>query len=460
MKRSILFLALFCSACSLAPTYNRPEVDVPREFSGGMFIQAKPADDLPKGAWWKIYDDRTLDAFEDELSSNQNLQAALQRLKQAQSALGAARAQLFPSLDLGASSQKLQTSKNRATYFSAMPSRYRDNQLFADVSYEPDVFGRLSNQVEASRMAFEASKADLASLRLSLEAELAASYFSLQALRKEEALQKEIVASQKEHVQLIESLLEGGAAPESEFDQAKISLENSQSLAHEYALQDDKLVHAIALLLGKPATGYRVQTATSEPKPWVYASLPSKLLERRPDIASAERLVEAANAEVGVAKAAFFPSFILNANGGFESAQMGNLIQTPSEFWSLGVAAAVNLFDAGLRRSLTEEAKARYEETVANYRQTVLNAYREVEDGMSTLHRLELESASQQAALDSASKSLDQARFGYEGGMSPYQDLVTSRIQYLQAEQQLAALQGKRMTGSVLLVKALGGGPK
>ncbi len=460
MKRSIIFLALFSSACSLAPTYNRPEVDVPKEFSNSLFAEAKPADDLPKGAWWKIYDDQTLDALEDELSENQNLKAALQRLNEAQSALGAARAQLFPSLDLGASSQKLQTSKNRATYFSAMPSRYRDSQLFADVSYEPDVFGRLSNLVEASRMNMEASKADLASLRLTLQAELAASYFSLQALRQEEALQKEIVASQTEHVQLIESLFEGGAASEVQFDQAKISLENAKSLEHEYALQDDTLVHAVATLLGKPATGYRLNTETSEPKPWAYASLPSKLLERRPDIASAERQVEAANAEVGVAKAAFFPSFVLNANGGFESAQMGNLIQTPSEFWSLGVAAAVNLFDAGLRRSLTEEAKARYEETVANYRQTVLNAYREVEDGISSLNRLELESASQQSAVDSASKAFDQASFGYEGGMSPYQDLVTSRIQYLQAEQQLATLQGRRMTESVLLVKALGGGPE
>ncbi len=460
MKRPILLLALFCSACSLAPEYSRPAMDIPGEFSGGMFTQAKPADDLPKGAWWKVYDDKDLNALEDELSENQNLQAALQRLKQAQSALGAARAQLFPTLDLGASSQKLQTSKNRATYFSAMPSRYRDNQLFADVSYEPDVFGRLSNQVLASRMSLEAFRADLASLKLSLEAELAASYFSLQALRKEEALQKEIVSSEAEHVQLIESLYDGGAAPESEFDQAKISLENAKSLSREYELQDDTLVHAIALLLGKPATGYHVQTETSEHSPWAYASLPSKLLERRPDIASAERQVEAANAEVGVARAAFFPSFILNANGGYESAQLANLVQTPSEFWSLGLAAAVNLFDAGLRRSLTDEAKARYEETVANYRQTVLNAYREVEDGMSTLNRLGLESASQKSAVVSSSKNLEQAKFGFEGGMSPYQDLVTSKIQYLQAEQQLAALEGRRMTGSVLLVKALGGGPE
>ena len=460
MKRSILFLALFCSACSLAPAYNRPAIDVPEEFAGGKFAHARPSDDLPKGAWWKVYGDRDLDALEDELSSNQNLQAALQRLKQAQSALGAARAQLFPSLDIGASSEKLQTSKNRATYFSAMPSRYRDNQLFADVSYEPDVFGRLSNLVQASRMNLEASRADLESLRLSLEAELAASYFSLQALRREEALQKEIVADQKEHVRLIESLYEGGAAAESALDQAKISLDNAQSLDHEYGLQDDTLVHSIALLLGKPATGFQVQTAASEPRPWAYATLPSRLLERRPDIASAERQVEAANAEVGVARAAFFPSFALNANGGYESSQLANLIQTPSEFWSLGIAAAVNLFDAGLRRSLTDEARARYEETVANYKETVLNAYREVEDGMSTLDRLELENASQKSAVDSASRNLEQAKFGFEGGMSPYQDMVTSRIQYLQAEQQLAMLQGRRMAGSVLLVKALGGGPE
>jgi NodT family efflux transporter outer membrane factor (OMF) lipoprotein len=459
MKRAALLFALICSACSLAPTYHRPSVDIPQQFGDGLFRQARPADDLPRGAWWKVYSDRHLDSLEEELSSNQDLKAALARLSEAQSALGAQRALLFPSIDLGASSQKLDNSKNRATYFRGIPTRYSDNQLIADVSYEPDVFGRISNQVKASSMAFEASKADVASLKLALEAELALNYFALQALRHEEALQKQIVSEEAEHLELIRALYDGGAAPEADFDQAEISLQNAKSQAHEFGLQDETLAHAIALLLGKSASGFKVETGNGLPKPQAFTSLPSTLLERRPDIASAERQVEAANAEIGVAKAAFFPNFTLNAMGGFESGQTGNLIDAPSELWSLGVGAAVNLFDAGLRRSLTDEARARYEETVAQYRQTVLAAYREVEDGMSSIRRLELEGKSQKSAVDSASKALDQAKYGFDGGMIPYQDVVASKIQYLQASQQLAQLIGRRMTASVLLVKALGGGP-
>lgn len=459
MKRAVLMSVLFCSACSLAPTYHRPDVDIPKQFGDGLFRQARPADELPKGAWWKAYSDGHLDNLEEELSSNQDIKAAFERLREAQSALGAQRALLFPSIDLGASSQKLDNSKNRATYFRGIPTRYSDNLLIADVSYEPDVFGRISSQVKASSMALEASKADLASLKLSLEAELASSYFALQALRREEALQKQIVSKEAEHLELIKALYDGGAAPEAQFDQEEISLQNAKSLEHEFGLQDETLVHAIALLLGKPASGFDVETGDQAPKPLAFSSLPSTLLERRPDIAAAERQVEAANAEIGVARAAFFPNFTLNAVGGFESGQTGNLLDVPSEIWSLGVGAAVNLFDAGLRRSLTDEARARYEETVAHYRQTVLAAYREVEDGMSSIRRLELEGESQEYAVISASKSLDQAKYGFEGGMIPYQDVVASKILYLQASQQLAQLMGRRMAASVLLVKALGGGP-
>ena len=459
MKRCVLLLALFCSACSLAPTYRRPAVEIPNRFGSGLFRQAQPADDLPRGAWWEIYSDRQLDALEEALPANQDLRAALARLSQAQSALGAQRALLLPSVDLGASSQKINASRSRAFYFNRIPFRYSDNQLIADVSYEPDVFGRLSNAVRASRMALMASQADLAALKLALESELASDYFTLQALRKTERLQNEIIASEAERLQLIGAMYDAGAASEAELDQAQFALQNAKSLKQEFALQDETQVHAIALLLGKAATGFDVRTGKEAAKPWAYTVLPSTLLERRPDIASAERAVEAANAEIGVAKAAFFPNLSLGAAGGFESGQMGNLLATPSELWSLGIGAAVNLFDGGLRRSLTDEARARYDETVAHYRQTVLNAYKEVEDGMSAVRRLEIEGQSRQSAADSASHALDQARLGYAGGMLPYQDVVASKILYLQAQQQLVQNSGRRMTASVLLVKALGGGP-
>ncbi len=460
MKRLFPILAIFCSACSLAPEYHKPAVAVPEQFGKTSFTHAIPADGLPKGEWWKIYSDRTLDALEDSLPENQDLKAALERLRQAQSALQAQRAMLFPSMDLSGTSQKFNTSRSRANYFRGIPYRYSDNLLTADVSWEPDVFGRISNQVAYSRNQFEAAKADLMALRLTLQAELAADYFSLKALRKQQQLQQELVKSGGEYLELEKALLEGGGAPEADVDQAEISLQNEKSAEREIALNEETLEHAIALLLGRPASGFHVETGDAESTPMAIASLPSRLLERRPDISSAERQVEAANAEIGVARAAYFPNFTLNAVGGFESGQLGNIFATPSELWALGAGAAVNVFDAGLRKALTEEARARYEETVANYRQIVLNAYREVEDSLSSLDQLESENASQKAAVESASKAAKQAEFRYRGGMANYQDMVLSNMQLLQAREQLALLDGRRMNASVLLVKALGGSPE
>ncbi|NNM81904.1 MAG: efflux transporter outer membrane subunit [Burkholderiales bacterium] len=459
MRKSFLLLALLCSACSLAPTYHRPEVALPARFGEGIFAIAKPADELPKGAWWKTYGDPDLDFLESGLSANQSLQAAISRLSEAQSALAAQRATLFPSVGVNASSQKINNSANRAFYFKGMPLRYSDNLLTADVSYEADVFGRLSNLVASSRAQAEASRSDLASLRLSLEAELAADYFSLQALRAERNFQKQLVEKEGESLQFTKVLFQGGAAPEADVDQAEISLQSARQQEQDLGIQEAALVHAIAVLLGKPASGFVVRTRDAMPEPQFFAAIPSTLLERRPDIASAERQVEAANFQIGVAKAAFFPQFNFSAAGGYESGQMGNLITAPSELWALGAAAAVTVFDAGLRSSLEEQAKARYRETVANYRQTVLNAFREVEDGLSSLHQLEQENAAQKNAVISAQKALEQAQFRYSEGMSPIQDLVSAQIQLLQNRSRLSVLQGTRMNASVLLVKALGGGP-
>ena len=454
-------VALLCTACSLAPDYHRPAVDVPKQFgSRDLFQKAHPADSLPKGAWWKIYSDNTLNLLEEELGANQDLKAALSRLQQAQSALKAQRATLFPTVSAGAISQKIDTSQNKAYYFKSMPTHYQDNLLTADVSYEPDVFGRLANMVAVSRQQMEASQSDLASLQLSLQAELAADYFTLQALRVEQETLKDLAKNESEYLKLTRALLDGGAAPEADVDEAELALQNAQAQEQDAALQVATMTHAIALLLGKPATGFEVPASDSSPEPWMGATLPSRLLERRPDIASAERQVEAANAAIGIAKAAYFPQFTLNAQGGYESSQLGNWVSVPSELWSLGAGAVVVLFDAGQRSALTDEAREHYEETVANYRQTVLNAYREVEDSLSAVHQLNLEHASAKRALQSAMRAAEQAGFRYQGGMDSYLDVVTAQTQVLQTKQQLALLEGRRMTASVLLVKALGGGPR
>ncbi|MHB1098763.1 MAG: efflux transporter outer membrane subunit [Burkholderiales bacterium] len=454
-------VALLCTACSLAPDYHRPTVDAPKQFgSPDLFQKARPADSLPKGAWWEIYSDRTLDALETKLGANQDLKAALSRLQQAQSVLKAQRASLFPTLSVGAASQKINTSQNRATYFKGVPTRYRDNLLTADISYEADVFGRLANMVAVSRQQMEASKADLAALQLSLQAELAADYFTLQALRVQQKTLKDLVENEGEYLKLTRALLDGGAVPEADVDEAELALQNAKTQEQDAALQAQTITHAIALLLGQPATGFEVPASDSSPEPWMGAILPSKLLERRPDIASAERQVEAANAAIGIARAAYFPQFTLNAQGGYESSQVGNWISVPSELWSLGAGAVVTLFDAGQRSALTDAARERYEETVANYRQTVLNAYREVEDSLSAVHQLNLEHASARHALQSARRAAEQAGYRYRGGMASYLEVVTAQTQILQAREQLALLEGRRMTASVLLVKALGGGPR
>lgn len=457
--RALPLLALLCSACSLTPAYHRPEVSTPQQFSDqGLFQPAHPADSLPKGAWWKVYADNTLNQLEQQVNANQNLKAALARLQQAQSALQAQRATLFPTLSVGAASQEINPSRNRAIYFKTMPTHYLDNLLVADVSYEPDVFGRLSNEVDISRQQMAASKADLAALQLSIQAELAADYFTLQAVQQQQKILADLVRNEDQYLQMTGQLYTGGALPEINVDEANVVLQNVKSQQQEAELQAQTITHAIALLLGQPATGFQVQTSDSQPRPWVASALPSKLLERRPDIASAERQMQAANDAIGVARAAYFPQFALNAQGGYESSQFGNWISAPSELWSLGASALVTVFDAGLRQALTEQARQHYEETVANYRETVLNAYREVEDNLTAINQLNQEYETAEQTLHSAQRAAEQAGFSYQGGMDSYLTVVTLQTQVLQAQQQVATLQARRMTASVLLVKALGGG--
>ena len=459
VKRAIPLLGLLCAACSLAPTYHRPDVPSPDHFSDhNPFTQAQPADTLAKGNWWEIYGDATLDRLERQLGNNQDVKAALSRLQQAQSALQAQRATLFPTVGVGATVQEIGLSTNRPLYFKGFPKQYRDNLLTADVAYEPDVFGRLSNEVEISRQQMEASRSDLAALQLSIQTELAVDYFALQAQQRQQKILADLVDNEDQYLQMSKALYEGGAAPEASVAEADVVLQNARSQQQEAELQAQTLTHAIALLLGKPATGFRLHTDNGEPQPWIGTLLPSRLLERRPDIASAERRMQAANAAIGVAKSAYFPQFSLNAQGGYESGQLANWISAPSELWALGASALVTVFDAGQRAALTEQARQHYEETVANYRETVLNAYREVEDNLSAIRQLDLEHQAQLQAFQSASIAAKQADFDYQGGGGSYLGVVLVQTQVLQAEQQLTALQSRRMAASVLLVKALGGG--
>jgi len=450
--------------CSLAPTYRTPPTAPPppsyREV--GTWKQAEPADAPARGPWWNIFQDPALDALESHVSaSNQDLKAALARLEEARAQTRIARAAYFPTVTGNASATRERQSVNSPTYNSLKPGIFNDFQLEADVSYEFDVFGRVRSNVAAARASQQASAADLAVLDLSTHAELATDYFTLRSDDAEAELLDHTVADYERALQLTENLYNGGAAPLSDLEQARAQVATAKTQAADIRLRRAQTEHAIAVLLGEQASTFRIDPAPLPadvtPAP-VDPGLPSALLERRPDVAGAERLVAAANARIGVARAAYFPVFSLAAVAGFESTAASNWISAPSRLWSLGPSGVLTLFDAGLHRAQSANAHALYDEQVADYRGTVLTAYQEVEDNLAALRELEKESVSEAAAVAATQSALEQAEYRYKGGIVTYLEVVTEENAALSARLSATDIQMRRMNATVLLVKALGGG--
>ena len=450
--------------CSLAPTYRTPPTAPPppsyREV--GTWKQAEPADAPARGPWWNIFQDPALDALESHVSaSNQDLKAALARLEEARAQTRIARAAYFPTVTGNASATRERQSVNSPTYNSLKPGIFNDFQLEADVSYEFDVFGRVRSNVAAARASQQASAADLAVLDLSTHAELATDYFTLRSDDAEAELLDHTVADYERALQLTENLYNGGAAPQSDVEQARAQVATAKTQAADIRLRRAQTEHAIAVLLGEQASTFRIDPAPLPadvtPAP-VDPGLPSALLERRPDVAGAERLVAAANARIGVARAAYFPVFSLAAVAGFESTAASNWISAPSRLWSLGPSGVLTLFDAGLHRAQSANAHALYDEQVADYRGTVLTAYQEVEDNLAALRELEKESVSEAAAVAATQSALEQAEYRYKGGIVTYLEVVTEENAALSARLSATDIQMRRMNATVLLVKALGGG--
>ena len=451
------------TACSFAPVYKIPDsVPATSEYKeSGDWKAAQPVDNQDRGAWWTIFQDPQLDTLETQVGdANQNLKAAFARLQQARAATRIARADLFPTLSAGSSATRTKTSANAPTLF---PGRiYNNFDLQADLSYELDVWGRVRNAVYSAKASQQASAADLATLDLSIHAELASDYFALRSEDAQQVLLDQTVVDYAQSLQLTQNLYNGGGAALADVAQAQAQLETARTQAADIRLQRAQSEHAIAVLLGENPSAFHVPPnplPLALMPPPIDPGLPSSLLERRPDVAAAERRVAAANAQIGVARAAYFPVFSLAAAGGLQSLQSSNWLQAPSRFWSLGPAAGVlTLFDAGRHRAQTAQAKAVYDEQVANYRTTVLTAYQEVEDNLAALRQLQQESVSEAAAVTATATALQQAQYRYKAGLVTYLEVATNENTALQAQISNVTIQQRRMYASVQLVKALGGG--
>jgi NodT family efflux transporter outer membrane factor (OMF) lipoprotein len=463
----IVFLAtciagtLLSAGCSVGPKYSRPAAEVPRVYKeSGDWKTAQPNDQNLGGNWWQIFQDPQLNALEDKINvSNQNLKAAEAQYTQARALLRYDRSFYYPTIDGGASATRNRISNNRPPSLITDGVTYSDFQIPLELSYEIDVWGRVRKTVESQRGQAQASAADLATVNLSMHAQLALFYFQARSLDAEEQLLNSTVTQYEQALQLTESRFRGGIASEVEVQQAKTQLETTRAQAIDVGVARAQFEHAIATLIGTPASSFSLPPLPlTTPPPPIPPQLPSELLERRPDIAAAERRMASANAQIGVAKAAYYPTITLGAAGGFESGAISTLISGPSILWSAGASAVAPLFDAGRRRANLDQATAAYDQTVANYRETVLTGFQQVEDNLAALRILEKEAATQQLAVVASEKSLDLSLTRYRGGITSYLEVTTAQSAALVDEVTAVNILGRRMTSAVLLIQALGGG--
>ena len=466
MKKPEPFLAtlaatLALGACSMAPSYKAPEAPVAEHYQpAGPWTTAAPADQLPREGWWKLYGDARLDALEDQLlAHNADLAAALASYQQARDYLQQVRADLFPQVDLGAGAVRNRQSDNAALRGATSPTWYDAYSLTGQATYEVDLWGRVHDNVAAGRASVQASSADLASVRLSLEAQLADSYLVLVGLdRQVDLLQKSVDAYQRA-LQLTKTLQAGGAVSGLDVDRAQTQLSSTRSQLSQTQAQRELLLHAIAVLVGQPASSFALEPKTDLPAlPVIPVGVPSTLLQRRPDIAAAERRTAEANARIGVARSAFFPSLTLSAGGGFSSGAWGNLLTAPSQVWALGPSLLLDVFDGGRRRAQVDAAHAAFDEASAHYRSTVLTAFQQVEDNQSLLNHYGHALVDQNDATHAADRTLKLSMALYKQGANSYLDVVTAQVASLNAHLTLLGLQTNQLRASVGLVRALGGG--
>src|SRR2546425_9873 len=453
---------LSVGGCAVGPKYNRPAVEIPPAYKEvGDWKPAQPNEQNLGGAWWQIFQDQQLNALEDEINvSNQNLKAAEAQYTQARAVLRYYRADYYTSITAGAAATRNRISNNRPPgHLSSNGATYNDYQIPVELSYELDVWGRVRKPSESQREQAQASAADLATINLSLHAQLALFYFQARSLDAQEQLLTSTVAQYEQAFELTDSRFKGGLASEVEVQQASTQLETTRAQAIDVGVLRAQYEHAIATLIGQPAPSFHLSPLPlNSPPPSIPLELPSELLERRPDIAAAERRMAAANAQIGVAKAAYYPNISLGATGGFESGVITTLLSGPSILWSVGASAIAPIFDAGRRRAGTDQAIAAYDQTVANYREAVLTGFQQVEDNLAALRILEKEADTQQRAVLASQKYLELSLTRYRGGITSYLEVTTAQSAALTDEVTAVNILGRRMSSAVLLIQALGGG--
>ncbi|WP_244827843.1 efflux transporter outer membrane subunit [Caballeronia sp. TF1N1] len=474
-------LALMLSGCAVGPDYSKPDVAMPVAYKTAEpadapvhadtlpqnWKAAQPADARQRAPWWEIYGDPQLNALEERVASaNQTVAAASARFRGARAAVAQARSAYFPTVTANAAFNQSRASSN-ILYKSSAGVTVPDYLVDAQISWEPDLWGRISRAVEGGRAGAQASAADLQSAILSMQAELASNYFELRGTVEEERLLKETLQAYDKALVLTRDRFAGGIAAESDVAQAEEQLRSTQAQLIDLETARASLVNAIAILVGEPPSSFTLDVEPLDeghaPRPSAALaalplSVPSALLERRPDIAAAERRVAEANARVGVATAAFFPNLLLAATGGLEATNFSSWLMAPSRFWSLGPQLAFTALDFGGRAAARDAARATYDESVADYRQTVLTAFGQVEDNLNALEVLRRESEAQRDAVDAAKRALSKVGNRYENGAITYLNVVVTQAIVLSDQRTEVRIERRRMAASVALIKALGGG--
>jgi NodT family efflux transporter outer membrane factor (OMF) lipoprotein len=458
----VLVAVLQFAGCAVGPKYKTPIAPAPPAYKEiGDWKTAQPSDQKLGGNWWEIFQDLQLNALEQQINvSNQNLRAAVALYQQSRAALRYVRADYYPTLTAGASATRQEYSGHRPPQTSIFDGlTFNDFVLPVSLSYQANVWGRVSKNVESYREQAQASAADLAVINLTLHGTLAVDYFAARTLDAEEKLLTDTVAQYQQAWQLNEDRYQGGLASEVEVEQAKTILETTRAQMVDVGVARSQFEHAVAVLIGKPPAEFTLPPLPlTTPPPAITVGIPSELLERRPDIAAAERRVASANAQIGLAKTAYYPSLNFLGVGGFESGSITTLLQGPSALWSVGASSVMTVFDVGRRRALNDEAKASYDSTVASYRETVLGAFQQVEDNLAALRILEHEAGVQDVAVQAAQRSLDLSNTRYEGGVTSYLEVITAQNAALADEVTAVNILGRRMASAVLLIQALGGG--
>ena len=455
--------ALALAGCSVGPKYVKPTAEVPADYkeTPSNFKVAQPSDAITKGKWWEIYGDTQLNSLEEQINvSNQTLKSADAQFREARAAVRISRGALYPTVGVNPSAGHTEQSENAPLFNKQSEVRsYNNFSLPFDFSYELDLWGRVRKTIEASRSEAQASAGDLANVNLSLHAELAMDYFQLRGLDAEKQLLDSTVVSYQKAVDLTNSRFKAGIASAVDLAQAQTTLETTRAQAVDVEVDRAAFEHAIAVLVGQPASTFHIDPLPLDLlPPAMPPGVPSDLLERRPDISAAERRVQEANANVGVARTAYYPLVTLGGQGGFESSAFTTLIQGPSGLWSLGGQAAQTIFDGGVRRGTNEQARAAYDKSVSDYRGTILTAFQEVEDNLSALRILEDEANREDAAVAAAQHSVNLSITRYKGGVTNYLEVTTAESQSLSDQVTAVTIRTRRMTASVNLIKALGGG--